>query len=228
MICNPETPGGQPTSPDDKVLKDLLTLEEQLGLCQSMLAETGDSASVDANEALLAVIGFLEACVPRMVELIEAAAQGALGEGAFERCLQVNDRLTNVLADVDKPPSERQPLTAAASAGASGGGSDSALVAEMENASIGTAATTGGGGGGKTSGMTDEDGAALKPASVVDPFAAGPDLLAPSPPSNPFANSDGGAGDLISGGTPAAKAGDTDDDFDAFFRDRTGTGGGEE
>ena len=51
-----------------------------IALAQSMLVNAGPLSSItnDTNEALLTVIGFLEACVPRMMELIEAAASGAL------------------------------------------------------------------------------------------------------------------------------------------------------
>ena len=68
------------TKPDEKILSDLSTLNEQISLAQSMLVNAGPLSSItnDTNEALLTVIGFLEACVPRMVELIEAAASGAL------------------------------------------------------------------------------------------------------------------------------------------------------
>ena len=68
------------TKPDEKILSDLSTLNEQISLAQSMLVNAGPLSSItnDTNEALLTVIGFLEACVPRMMELIEAAASGAL------------------------------------------------------------------------------------------------------------------------------------------------------
>ena len=66
--------------PDEKILSDLSTLNEQIALTQSMLVNAGPLSSItnDTNEALLTVVGFLEACVPRMMELIEAAASGAL------------------------------------------------------------------------------------------------------------------------------------------------------
>ena len=101
-------------NPDEKILRDLSTLSDQVSLCQSMLAASYSSSSTSSfaggdaalsyatdDEALLTVIGYLEACVPRMVELIEAAAQGALSASTFEECLVANDRLTNVLADVE-------------------------------------------------------------------------------------------------------------------------------
>lgn len=100
------------SNPDEKVLTDLVTLTDQINLCQSMLAQAG--SSIDGDEALLSVIGFLEACVPRMVELIEAAAQGALKPETFEECLLVNDKLASILSDVDKDPKDRQPVNVTA------------------------------------------------------------------------------------------------------------------
>merc|ERR1712060_14726 len=91
---------------DDKVLSDIATLSEQIDLCTEMLREEG---KIDSNnDALLGVIGFLEACVPRMVELVEAAAQGILNESTLETCLSVNDRLLNVLSDCEKDGSSKQ------------------------------------------------------------------------------------------------------------------------
>ena len=224
---------GGTNNPDTKVLSDLSALTEQISLCQSMLVNAGPLSSIQTNEALLTVIGFLEACVPRMMELIEAAAQGALKPETFEECLVVNDKLTNVLADVEKDPRDRQPLTAAASGGGSSGGDGNAaeestqqqqpvLNAAMDNLSMTQSAT------GKTTGL--DDLLSTKPASsssssaaVNDPFAGGPDLLAPSnPPESAFKISEsiGSSGSALVGGAAAAKLED-DDDFDAFFRDRT-------
>jgi hypothetical protein len=88
---------------DAKILSDLGTLKEKMELCDSMLNPgAGDpKLSVKNSEAMLAVIGYLEACGPRMVELVEAAAAGALSEEVFAECLSVNDRLQKQLADVE-------------------------------------------------------------------------------------------------------------------------------
>ena len=197
------------SNPDQKVLTDLATLTDQIKLCQSMLAQAG--SSIDGDEALLTVIGFLEACVPRMVELIEAAAQGALKPETFEECLVVNDKLTTILSDVDKDPKDRQPIVeVAASASASAATTDPFATNDdsdgidhveqgMENMAVGSSAPAAAAvAGGKTTGLDDED-----------PFASGPDLLNPTPiQSDPF-------------GTAKSDAVDDDDDFDAFFKDRT-------
>lgn len=207
------------TKPDEKILSDLSTLNEQIALAQSMLVNAGPLSSItnDTNEALLTVIGFLEACVPRMMELIEAAASGALQPETFEQCLTVNDKLTNILADVEKDPKDRQPLTHAASAAtttdtaASGDNVD--IEEDMNKLSV-----TGTGdnalAGGKTTGLDPVDLFGGKTAENDDPFASGPDLLAPtSTTDDPFKITA-----TIEG---QAKAADNDDDFDAFFRDRT-------
>jgi hypothetical protein len=192
------------SNPDQKVLTDLSTLSDQIKLCQSMLAQAG--SSIDGDEALLTVIGFLEACVPRMVELIEAAAQGALKPETFEECLVVNDKLTTILSDVDKDPKDRQPIVevaASASAATTDATKDDSdeidLVHQgMENLAVASSVPAAAVAGGKTTGLDDED-----------PFASGPDLLNPTPiQSDPF-------------GTAKSDAVDDDDDFDAFFKDRT-------
>ena len=43
------------------------------------------------------VIGFLEACRDRMGDIIEAGAQGLLGESLMERCLRANDAIMRTL-----------------------------------------------------------------------------------------------------------------------------------
>ena len=200
------------SNPDEKVRTDLATLTDQINLCQSMLAQAG--SSIDGDEALLSVIGFLEACVPRMVELIEAAAQGAFKPETFEECLLVNDKLTNILGDVEKNPKDRQPIVPAAAAAASATAGDANnLEDEMDKLAIGEAAAAAAPlaavAGGKTTGLDDAD----------DPFSGGVDLLSPTPlSSDPFSTTSAAA--------PAAAAlkSDDDDDFDAFFRDRTSAG----
>mmetsp|Transcript_24725 Transcript_24725/g.40936 ORF Transcript_24725/g.40936 Transcript_24725/m.40936 type:complete len:213 (-) Transcript_24725:677-1315(-) len=90
-------------SVDDKIMSDLASVKEKMDLCDNML-HPGDGSpapSLKNNEALLGVIGFLEACGPRMVELVEAATQGALSEAVLMECLTINDRLLKLLADID-------------------------------------------------------------------------------------------------------------------------------
>eukprot|EP00548_Thalassiothrix_antarctica_P003860 CAMPEP_0194133074 /NCGR_PEP_ID=MMETSP0152-20130528/3379_1 /TAXON_ID=1049557 /ORGANISM="Thalassiothrix antarctica, Strain L6-D1" /LENGTH=191 /DNA_ID=CAMNT_0038828309 /DNA_START=75 /DNA_END=650 /DNA_ORIENTATION=- len=101
---------------DEKIINDLGTVKEKMDLCNKML-HPGDGSpapSFKNNEALLCVIGFLEACGPRMVELVEAATQGALGEGILMECLAVNDRLLKLLADIDTYAFTETPATTTA------------------------------------------------------------------------------------------------------------------
>ncbi|EJK68777.1 hypothetical protein THAOC_10014 [Thalassiosira oceanica] len=202
--------------PDVKVQSDLSALSEQISLVRSMLKLAGPLSSIKEDEALLAVIGFLEACAPRMVELIEAAAGGSLGEKTFEECLVVNDRLTAVLADVEKDPGERSVDRE------EGDGAADDAEAGMKNLSVD---------GGATAGRKPEPAAAVgKTAGLDDPFGGG-ELLAPTAAAgDPFAVSDsigsgGGASESGVGGTGAAVAGKPpppdDDDFDSFFKERT-------
>lgn len=73
---------------------DLDSVMEKVKLCREMLPE---SPGIQADEALADVIGFLEACRDRMVDLIEAGTQGLLGETLLEKALKVNDALLRTL-----------------------------------------------------------------------------------------------------------------------------------
>ncbi len=154
-----------------------------------------------------------------MVELIEAAAQGALEPETFEECLVVNDKLANVLSDVDKDPKDRQPIVpAAAAAAAAVGDSEVDHVEEdMDKLAIGgSASPLPAATGGKTTGLDDV---------AEDPFSGGVDLLSPTPlSSDPFSTTS----TTSAAAAVAPTANDDDDDFDAFFRDRTSAGGGKQ
>ncbi|KAL3911339.1 MAG: hypothetical protein SGARI_001690, partial [Bacillariaceae sp.] len=119
----------QPASsnPNAKITKDLETLKEKMDLCQTMLNPGGGTPklSVHSNDAMLAVIGFLEACAPRMIELVEAASMsGVLSETVFGELLQCNDRLQKILADVETAAlTETSAETTAASAAPAAAGS---------------------------------------------------------------------------------------------------------
>eukprot|EP00904_Undaria_pinnatifida_P013217 jgi/Undpi1/9025/HiC_scaffold_26.g11485.m1 len=78
----------------EKLVADLQMVKDKITLCRQMLPE---SAGVDKDDALSEVVGFLEACRPRMVDLVEAGMGGALGEDIFASCLQINDALLRTL-----------------------------------------------------------------------------------------------------------------------------------
>ena len=237
------TTSNSANDPDTKILQDLCTLSEQIALCQSMLLTNRrrlmSSEYYDDNnnaEALLTVIGFLEACAPRMLELIEIAAQGGgvLRDETFEECLVVNDKLTTILADLDNPPQNNNDsggigaaattATASTDAAASSGGGVSSTPIEsdaidigMQNLSMGC---WDGAGcnigrdevvGGKTTGLDDSEDLL---GIGLDDHALSVSATAPLPPPPTAFSSDS------TKETPAA-SGDDNDDFDTFFRDRT-------
>jgi len=109
-------PSIQPTqTPDAKILSDLATVIEKINLCTSMLQPLTSPSQIDQNESLLTIIGFLEACVPRVRELVEAGMTGALAEDTVVKCLTVNDSLCQVLELVEHPEKcEAVPAGAAA------------------------------------------------------------------------------------------------------------------
>ena len=92
-------------TPDEKVNADLATLSDQIDAARSLLSapDCNTSSDVDANETLLVYVGFLEACVPRMEQLVEGALGGKVGEETLEKILLLNDRLNRTLDDCDNP-----------------------------------------------------------------------------------------------------------------------------
>jgi hypothetical protein len=97
-------------------------LKEKMDLCESMLNPGVDAPSFStANSTMLAVVGFLEACAPRMVQLVEVAAMGAVSEEVLMECLQMNDKLQKQLTDIQQAAlTETSASTTAASAPSSG------------------------------------------------------------------------------------------------------------
>ena len=202
-----ETP--EQATVDAKILADLGVLKEKIDLCESML-HPGDGTpkpSLKSNEALLGVIGFLEACTPRMVELVEAGSQGALSEAALMECLTVNDRLLKILADVDTYAETESAATTTAAA------APKPTVEEQFNDLLLDDSTS-----------TPTPAPAAPPASggkttgEVDPF--GNDLLSTAPMGGEAKV----AGDtkLPGGGDAKIPANEPPkDDFDAFLSERT-------
>jgi hypothetical protein len=123
----PSNPSHSQASIDDKIVTDLEVVENKIRQCESLMIGSD-------LEMLLATVGFLEACAPRMIELVEAAAQGALSEHVLVKCLDVNDKLQKLLDDVDRdPPGSRGAAATSASAGApsaSGSGAADLLFSE--------------------------------------------------------------------------------------------------
>ena len=95
-LTSPSSSSSDATNINQKIHNDLQIVVDKMNGCETLLKTT-----TTPTHELLTVIGFLEACQPRMIELVEAAAQGALSETVLMECLQVNDRLTKILNDVD-------------------------------------------------------------------------------------------------------------------------------
>mmetsp|Transcript_15279 Transcript_15279/g.23006 ORF Transcript_15279/g.23006 Transcript_15279/m.23006 type:complete len:441 (+) Transcript_15279:70-1392(+) len=78
----------------NKLRSDLSVVLEKVRLCREMLPE---SPGIHQDETLAEVVGFLEACQERMIDLIEAGTQGLLSEDMFELTLRVNDAVLRTL-----------------------------------------------------------------------------------------------------------------------------------
>jgi hypothetical protein len=198
---------------DAKILADLDVLMEKMDLCQNMLRPgDGDPAPAIGNdEAVQSVIGFLEACAPRMVELVEAAAQGALTETVLMTCLEVNDRLHKMLADIDTVAMTETPASTTSASAPSSAATDSAAT-DIDNMNLDDLLLQDDSdlfgenviplANSKSTGEDEEE-------VVNDPF--GNTVLQPTTTS-------GGANAAVPTSTKA------EEEFDSFFNERTTTG----
>ena len=207
----PSTPSSITMDADSKIISDLTTVQEKIALCQSMLVEIQSTTQVDSNESLLAIIGFLEACVPRVRELINVGMT-SLKEETLTKCFQVNDDLCKILEDVDHP--ERVTTIISVSESASSGKSNDN---GDNNASIGNL---------KTPeefdfdnfGFEEQKQAVAADSTTTTSAAATStleDLLAP--PSSVVPKPTSSSPNKVDG---VKKGGDADDEFDNFFGER--------
>ena len=82
----------------DKLNTDLDEVIDKLYLCKEILPT---STGIETDDALKAIIGFLEACLNRMPALIEAGTANLFTEDLFSKCLSVHDAIIRVL-DAEK------------------------------------------------------------------------------------------------------------------------------
>ena len=88
-----------------KVRTDLDVVAEHVSLLESMLP---NSPGIKDDEAMSEVVGFLEACRPRLANLVEVGLAGGLGDAdTVAHLLAVNDAVQQVLAD--EAASENRP-----------------------------------------------------------------------------------------------------------------------
>lgn len=179
---------------DAKIRSNLATLEEKMELCDAMLNPgAGDPKLSWSSEAMLAVVGYLEACAPRMVELVEAAASGALSEEVFAECLAANDRLQKQLADVETSAlTETSASTTAASAPPSTTGSSSSVQEQFEDLLLSTG---------------NED--------------TGTDTAVPAAPPAAVGGAKSTGEEEDDWKQPAVQPSGSGDEFDSFFTERT-------
>lgn len=204
-------------------MSDLSTVQEKITLCQSMLVNIQFTSQIDTDESLLAIIGFLEACVPRVRELINTGMT-LLKEETLTKCFLVNDELCKILEYVEHP--EKLTAMPKDASGDSGNSSGDAKPSSDVASAIAAAQNDGadildsldfdafGFEDQKQAVKTDQsDG---KPATSSAASAALEDLLAPpsSLPPPPAASA------KTEGGTTKKQEGT--DEFDDFFNKRDG------
>lgn len=201
----PSTGSAPLSTVDNKIAADLNTVNEKMDLLDSMIKPGGAEspvACVQTSEALLTVIGFLEACAPRMIELVEAAAQGALSGTVLEQCLSVNDRLLKQLKEIDCIVlSEEEAATAVASAAPPVDDMAAFTLDDLEDDDDNVAAAPVA--GSKSTGEEDLFGDGKMPAEDTKPAAA-------APAATDLADAAGDLSDVAD-----------KDSFDDFFAERT-------
>lgn len=77
-----------------KLKSDLQVVIDKARLCRDMLPE---SPGIASDPALAEVVGFLEACRTRLMDLIEAGTMGMLEEDVLELALKTNDVVNKTL-----------------------------------------------------------------------------------------------------------------------------------
>jgi len=137
--------GPSTSEADTKISNDLRVLREKMDLLETLLDPLDASAprlSVRTDDAVRSVAGYLDACGPRMIELVTACTAshaGVLSEDVFGEVLGCNDRLQKLLADFDtRLVTETEASTtvaSAASASASASASTSASASASASAS---------------------------------------------------------------------------------------------
>lgn len=231
MPASAPSPSANPNNidADSKILSDLNTVQDKISLCQSMLIDIQTTSQIDdksqESEPLLTIIGFLEACVPRVRELINVGMT-SLKEETLTKCFQVNDDLCKILNDVEHPENvtcvtmKRSGVGAAGHvASASASASASATESDVFNSLEFDAFSL----DDQKQAVRDDDDLNMKTkAKTSTASAALEDLLAPPssvpPPSSTSAAAAAAGAKKDEGETGAKK---DDDDFDDFFDKRT-------
>mmetsp|Transcript_10049 Transcript_10049/g.14162 ORF Transcript_10049/g.14162 Transcript_10049/m.14162 type:complete len:388 (+) Transcript_10049:25-1188(+) len=86
-----------PLNPAQEMIKlkvDLVCVREKAELCQEILQH---SPGVEHDEVLWELVGFLEACQPRLLALIQSGSSGILEPVVMEACLKLNDYIFKTL-----------------------------------------------------------------------------------------------------------------------------------
>ncbi|OEU10492.1 hypothetical protein FRACYDRAFT_246972 [Fragilariopsis cylindrus CCMP1102] len=235
------------SSPADiKISNDLIIVKEKMDVLDTMLNPNSGpdlaspKLSVVTNDSIRSVIGYLDACAPRMIELVTACTStsfGVLSEDVFNDVLGCNDRLQKLLTDVDtriliETPAMTTAASSASSAGTpfSGGGTASAdnndndtaaeaAGAEVEVADINSLTAASAAANAPTVSAAEELFGDLLLGNE-DPFA---DAHGSGSSGSSSAGIDTGTASTTEAETAAAADDDavTTDPFDDFFAERT-------
>jgi len=90
---------------DSKIRNDLSVVQEKLDLCQGILSPPAGQVvpSLKNNDELDTLIKWLDACKPRLMELVANASEqsGLLSEAVIGECLAKHDQLEQLQAKIE-------------------------------------------------------------------------------------------------------------------------------
>ena len=170
---------------DTKISNDLAVLKEKMNLLDSMIHPTDASTpklSVKTNASVRSVVGYLDACGPRMIELVTAcmSQENVLSEEVFGDVLGCNDRLQKLLADVDTLLMTETTASTTAAAAAPAAAAEADLTAQFDDLLLGAEGDLFGDeppvaasvppAGAKTKGEEEDGKPAAVPSEPADPF----------------------------------------------------------
>ena len=170
---------------DTKISNDLAVLKEKMNLLDSMIHPTDASTpklSVKTNASVRSVVGYLDACGPRMIELVTAcmSQENVLSEEVFGDVLGCNDRLQKLLADVDTLLMTETTASTTAAAAAPAAAAEADLTAQFDDLLLGAEGDLFGDeppvaasvppAGAKTTGEEEDGKPAAVPSEPADPF----------------------------------------------------------
>lgn len=224
---------------DRKISNDLLVLTQKMDILDSMMNPTDASVPrISVKDATVrSLVGYLDACGPRMIQLVTACTStdfGVLSEEVFGEVLGCNDRLQKILGDFDTRLLTETSATTTVASVAGGSSAETTTKTATGTAAAGAdlteqfgdlllasedlfAEAQGHGGIDETSPVKSPLAGAKTTGETSEDFA---DFFAEAP-SDSNANSNAAAVDVDSSAYATTPGDSATDPFDDFLAERT-------